>query len=77
MSSKECAMFVSIRRSAVFKHLVSNPQCLQLYDDSCLSVVCYASSSRLLSVLEAMLIRTRDPDLCKQKDLVTALMLFT
>ena len=70
-------MFVTTRRSAVFRHLVSNPQCLQLYDDSCFCVVCYANSFRLLSVLEAMFIRTRDPDLCKQKEFVTALTLFT
>ena len=33
------ARVVSTHKSAVFKHLVSNPQCLQLYDDSCFSVV--------------------------------------
>ena len=77
MSSKprQCAMFVSTRRSAVLKHLVSNAQCFKLYDDSCFSVVCHASSFRLLSVLEAVFIRTRDPDLCKQKEFVTALTL--
>ena len=35
------AVLVSTHKSATFKHLVSNPQCLQLYDDSCFSVVCY------------------------------------
>ena len=79
MSSKQCAMFVTTRRSAVIRHLVPNPQCLQLYDDSCFSVVCYASSFRLLSVLEALFIRTstRDQDLCKQKEFVTAPTPFT
>ena len=46
------------------------------YDDSWFSVVRSASSFKQLKVLEAFYIRVRDPNLCKQKENVTALTLF-
>ena len=62
--------------SAIKLHLLSNPVCRESYDDSWFSVVRSASSFKQLKVLEAVYIRIRDPNLCKQKENVTALTLF-
>ena len=64
--------------SAIILHLLSNPVCRESYDDSWFSVVRSASSFRQFKVLEAVYIRIRDPNLCKQKRKknVTTLTLF-
>ena len=63
-------------KSAIYKHLVSSPDCRKLFDDSWFSVICSACFFKQLQVLEAVYIRTRDPVLCKQKENVVALTLF-
>ena len=63
-------------KSAIYKHLVSSPDCRKLFDDSWFSVICRARFFKQLQVLEAVYIRTRDPVLCKQKENVVALTLF-
>ena len=62
--------------SAIKLHLLSNPVCRESYDDSWFSVVRSASSFKQLKFLEAVYIRIRDPNLCKQKENVTAFTLF-
>ncbi|XP_065180439.1 transcription termination factor 4, mitochondrial-like [Sycon ciliatum] len=55
------------KKSAVFCHLLSRPDCLSVYDDSHFSVLCRASYVKQLKVLEAVCIRVHNPVLCKQK----------
>ena len=64
------------RKSAIYKHLVSSPDCRKLFDDSWFSVICCARFFKQFQVLEAVYIRIRDPVLCKQKENVVALTLF-
>ena len=63
-------------KSAIYKHLVSSPDCRKLYDDSWFSVIVCARFFKQLQVLEAVYICTRDPVVCKQKENVVALTLF-
>ena len=65
------------RKSAVYLHLLSRPDCLSVYDDSHFSVLCRARYVQQLKVLEAVCIRTHKPDLCKQNEHVLALRLFS
>ena len=65
------------KKSAVYLHLLSRPDCLSVYDDSHFSVLCRARYVQQLKVLEAVCIRTHKPDLCKQKEHVLALRLFS
>ena len=65
------------KKSAVFCHLLSRPDCLGVYDDSHFSVLCRASYVKQLKVLEAVCIRVHNPVLCKQKKHVVALKLFS
>ena len=67
---------VDKRKSAVYKHLVSSPECRKVFDDSWFSVIRCARFFKQLQVLEAVYIRTRDPVLCKQKENVVSLTLF-
>jgi len=62
--------------SAIGQHLASHPECLEGYRDSQFTVLCRARSFRHLKVLEAVFIHVHDPDLCKQKNNVTALNLY-
>ena len=64
------------KKSAVYLHLLSCPNCLSVYDDSHFSVLCRARYVQQLKVLEAVCIRTHKPDLCKQKEHVEALGYF-
>ena len=65
------------QKSAVLLHLLSHPECLQVYDDSLFTVLCCARSLRQLKVLEAVYIRSLNPVLCRQKKFVIDLKLFT
>ena len=56
---------------------LSLPDCLSVHDDSHFSLLCSASYVQQLKVLEAVCIRTHKPDLCKQKEYVVALRLFS
>ena len=75
-SSDEEEFDVDKRKSAVYKHLVSSPECRKVFDDSWFSVIHCARFFKQLQVLEAVYIRTRDPVLCKQKENVVSLTLF-
>ena len=65
------------KKSAVFCHLLSRPDCLSVCNDSHFSVLCRASYVKQLKVLEAVCIRVHNPVLCKQKKHVVALKLFS
>ena len=62
--------------SSVANHLVNSVSCAQAYDDSCFTVLSRARSRYFLSILEAVYIYTRKPDLCKQQNSTIALKLF-
>ena len=63
--------------SAVYLHLLSRPDCLGVYEDSHFSVLCRARYVQQLKVLEAVYIRIHKPVLCKQKDHVVGLKLYS
>ena len=67
---------VARKKSAVYLHLLSRPDCLSVYDDSHFSVLCRARYVQQLKVLEAVCIRIHTPVLCKQKEHVVALKLY-
>ena len=75
-SSDDEEFDVDKRKSAVYKHLVSSPECRKVFDDSWFSVIRCARFFKQMQVLEAVYIRTRDPVLCKQKENVVSLTLF-
>ena len=68
---------VDRKKSAVYLHLLSRPDCLSVYDDSRFSVLCRARYVQQLKVLEAVCIRIHKPVLCKQKEHVVALKLYS
>ena len=82
---------VDRKKSAVYLHLLSRPDCLSVYDDSHFSVLCRARTVHVrvvrvlcraryvqqLKVLEAVCIRIHKPVLCKQKEHVVALKLYS
>lgn len=51
--------------SAIPRHLASNPECGQAYNDNMFSVVGYARSNFHLQVLEALYIKSKDPVLLR------------
>ena len=65
-------------KSSVYKHLVTNPDCCNTYNDSCFSVLCRGRHGHdlYLKVLESIFQRLLKPDLCVQKDSVITLTLF-
>ena len=63
--------------SAVGLLFLQNPVCAQLYDDSRFSILAQGHAPFHLSALEAAFIRTSNPAFCRQKDLSTALRLYT
>ena len=74
MEPQSCWKF---QLSAVYLHLLSRPDCLGVYDDSHFSVLCRARYVQQLKVLEAVCIRIHKPVLCKQKEHVVALKLYS
>ena len=65
------------KQSAIAKHLFDHPECALVYRDSDFSVLSYARSKRLLSILEAIFIQSLCPDLCVQKNSVVSLKLLS
>ena len=53
--------------SAIGLHLLRNPTCAQHYDDSMFSILAKGRSPFRLSALEAIFIKTFNPNLCRQK----------
>ena len=62
--------------SSIARHLAENAECAGSYDDTTFRPLVYGRSKRNLEVLEAVFIASRRPDLCAQKQNVTALRLF-
>ena len=52
---------VDRKKSAVYLHVLSRPDCLSVYDDSHFSVLCRARYVQQLKVLEAVCIRIHKP----------------
>ena len=78
VSKSGCERVFSSRKSSVYKHLVSRPDCCKAYSDSSFSVLCRARHGYKLqlSVLEAVCQRIHKPNLCVQKDSIIRLKLF-
>ena len=64
-------------QSAIARHLVENERCRDDYNDSCFRVLCCSRSKVGLDVLEALYIRSQQPDLCVQRNNDTVLKLFS
>ena len=64
-------------QSAIARHLAENDGCRSNYDDSCFHILSSSQSKRGLEVLEALFIKSKQPDLCIQKCSVTTLKLFS
>ena len=62
--------------SAVKLHLFENPDCARFYTWDCFKVIGQARTPFQLSVLEAVLINSHKPILCRQKDFVYHCKLF-
>ena len=69
-------MNVDQHQSSIARHLAENVECAVSYDDTTFRPLAYGRSKRHLEVLEAVFIALRRPDLCAQKQNVTALRLF-
>ena len=54
-------------------HLLQNPVCTEYYDDSRFSILAQGRSPFHLSALEATIIKTLNPDSCRQKEIVYSL----
>ena len=62
--------------SAIGQHLLENDRCAENYNEDRFSVLDTARSDFHLSLLEASYIKTRRPNLCRQKEFVYTLNLF-
>ena len=62
--------------SAIGRHLLSNVNCLDVFDKSLFRIVHRARTSTILHILEALYIKHLKPDLCKQVEFVKSLHLF-
>ena len=60
---------------AISTHFLSGNDCGSNYGKDCFRILCMARSAFYLKVLEAVLIKLRDPSLCRQKEFVFALQL--
>ena len=62
--------------SAIGQHLLMNPECAKTNTDDNFRIIRQARSSFHLSVLESVYIKTQNPVLCKQKDVLFSLGIF-
>ena len=62
--------------SVIGQHLIANPECAKTYTDDNFRIIGHARSFFHLSVLESVYIKTQNPVLCRQKELVFSLGLF-
>ena len=62
--------------SAIGQHLLESNQCARNYSDSRFKILTTARSQFHLSLLEAVYISRKKPDLCRQKQFVFTLQLF-
>ena len=63
--------------SAIHQHLLSNPSCLSGFTYDRFSILISARSAFQLSVLEALYIKQLKPELCRQKEFVYKLRLWS
>ena len=61
--------------SAIGQYLIANPECAKTYADDNSRIIGQVRSSFHLGVLESVYIKTQNPVLCRQKDLVFSLRL--
>ncbi len=59
--------------SAIGQHLLDNPECAKAYSENCFRIIGRARSTFHLAILESVYIKTKNPQLCRQKDFVFAL----
>ena len=59
--------------SSIGQHLITNPECAKTYTDDNFQITGQARSSFHLSVLGSVYIKTQNPVLCKQKELIFSL----
>ena len=64
-------------QSAIGQHLIAIPECAKTYTDDNFRIIGQARSSLYLGALESVYIRTQKPVLCRQKEFVFYLKLFT
>ena len=62
--------------TAIGQHLIANPECAKTYTDNNFQIIGQARSSFHLSNLESVYIKTQNPVMCKQNELVFSLGLF-
>ena len=62
--------------SAIGMHLLENPSCAEVYEDSDFKILSQSRSSYQLNILEAMYINSMKPELCRQKKFVYYCRLF-
>ena len=62
--------------SAIGQHLLESSQCARNYTDSQFKILTTARSHFHLSLLEAVYVSRKTPDLCRQKQFVFTLQLF-
>ena len=63
--------------SAIGQHLINNIKFGQKYHDGMFTALTYARTNFHLQVLEALHITNMDPILCRQKQFVYSLLLFS
>ena len=63
--------------SAVRLHLLENPDCAAEYNENCFQVIAQGRSTFHLSVLESVYINLYKPILCRKKDFLYSLKLFS
>ena len=61
--------------SAIGEHLAANTACLNAFNYKQFTITATARNQSKLDTLEALFIKKRTPDLCKQKEFVTTLHL--
>ena len=62
--------------STIGQHLLNSEECAFHYNDSQCAVIAVARTQFHLNLLEAVYIRKKQPNLCRQKEFVFSLQLF-
>ena len=66
---------VAAHDSAIGQHLLQNPTCASHYSDAQFSILSHGRTSFHLSALEATLIKSSKPALCRHKEFLYTLQL--
>ena len=62
--------------SPIGQHPFGNPMCAQNYSDKKFTILSFGHSSFYLSALEAVYMKSRKPNLCRQKEFIYNLKIF-